>query len=184
MKDKILKLLGSGLAPSVVSSAVGCDPSYVSRLLADQDFALEVAKLRCAEVEKGILTDEKYDLLENKLLEKLENVLTFMVRPRDILEAIRVINAAKRRATPGLVAESGPSKIINLTIPIAVVAKFQLNGTGEVVEIEGRTLTNLPAATLMKSLETKKAENEQRSAPPLKLGVEQAKRAIITEDHV
>jgi len=45
-KDRILKLLGSGLGGEVVSATVGCDPSYISQLMADEEFRSRVLAMR------------------------------------------------------------------------------------------------------------------------------------------
>jgi DNA-binding CsgD family transcriptional regulator len=185
MQDKILRLLGSGLAPAVVATTVGCNPSYISQLLENESFALEVAKIRCEDIEQDLARDDKYDRLEDKLVDKLENVLAFMVKPRDILLAIQVINNAKRRSSGNSLAPNeGRAIHVHLSLPVTVVKQFQLNKENEVIEVEGRTLTNMPAANLMKSLEDKRAQNEQRSAPALKLSSKQIERAIITPDQV
>lgn len=185
LQDKILKLLGSGLAPAVVATTVGCEPSYISQLLASESFALEVAKLRCADIEEDLARDNKYDQLEDKLLEKLNNVLVFMVRPRDILQAIQVINNAKRRSLGSNQSPNeGKTVHVHLSLPVSVIQQFQLNKENEVISVEGRVLANMPAATLMKSLEDKRAQNEQKSMPTLKLSSKQAERAIITPDQV
>lgn len=184
MKDRILNLLGQGIAPVIVAQTVGCNPSYISQLLQEEEFALAVAKLRCEGIEKEVNRDNKYDALEDKLLEKLENVLPFMLKPRDILDALTRINAAKRRATVG-VSETGTGKttIINLTLPTIVVQKYQTNQNNEVIDVSGRALINLPPQTLLKSLENLEAKDA--TPPPLpKLSSEQVKRAAITEDSV
>jgi hypothetical protein len=185
VKEKILQLLGSGLAPVVVANAVGCDASYVSQLLGQEEFALEVARLRCQGVEKDLNRDNKYDTLEDKLLEKLENVLPFMMKPREILEALKVVNTAKRRAHVGQQTESGKTIHVHLQLPPSALAHFSLNHNNEVIEVAGRVLTNMPAAILMKSLEAKnEAANERERAPALKLSTKQVERAIVTPNDV
>lgn len=185
MQDKILQLLGSGLAPSVVANAVGCTPAYISQLLAQEEFALAVAELRCKGVERDVSRDNKYDALEDKLLEKLENIMPFLAKPRDVLEAIKTVNGAKRRAQVGQSVDSAKTIHVHLQLPPAALARFSFNDNKEVIEVEGRVLANMPAANLIKSLEEKKeAENDRGRSPPLKLGVKQAERSVVTVDDV
>lgn len=185
MKEKILKLLGAGIPPGLVATTVGCEPSYVSQLLGDEEFALSVAQLRCAQLEAATERDGKYDSLEDKLLEKLEDVLPFMVKPRDILDALTRINAAKRRgAQPVSGAENTKQTIINLTLPQTVVHNYITNQQGEVIEVGQRPLVNMPATDLMKSLEDRRALDEQSSRPQIKLGIKEAQRSVYTEDSV
>lgn len=182
MKDRILKMLGNGLSASVVAQAVGCDPSYISQLMQDEVFALEVAKLRCMEVEEEIARDNKYDQLEDLLLEKLENILPMLMRPRDILEALTRVNAAKRRATVGQPQDLGQkTTIVQLILPQVAISKFQLNSQGEVIEVGNRPLINLPAAELLKSL-----ENGGDNAPKTLLGpsIKKGAGTVLTEDSV
>jgi hypothetical protein len=185
MEDKILKLLGSGISPGVVATTVGCDPSYVSQLLGREDFALKVAEMRCATLEAATTRDNKYDSIEDRLLEKLEDVLPFMMKPRDILDALTKVNAAKRRgAQPLTTVDTSKQVIINLSLPVQIVKNFVQNKQGEVIEVGDRQLINMPAADLMKSLEQRRALDEQSSAPQIKLSSEQSKRSVFTEDSV
>lgn len=197
MKDKILKLLGQGLSPGVVASAVGCDASYISQLMTEDDFALEVAKLRCENLEEASTRDKKYDSIEDRLLEKLENVLPFMLKPRDILDAISRINAAKRRGANPLTNTDLHQKttIINLQLPAITLQHFTLNERHEVIEVGKRALVNMPASALMKSLEERSATSNasqktnelpdlSKQPEPLKLSTKQAARAVLSEDSV
>lgn len=154
MRERILQLLGSGLAPVVVAQTVGCDPSYISQLLSEEQFAMEVAKLRAAGLEKVTARDNKYDELEDTFLAKLEELVPFMLKPREVLDAISRLNAAKRRAQVGMAAsgEVGRTTIIQLVLPVSVVKNFELNSDGEVTKVGDRNLVNLPATTLMESL--------------------------------
>lgn len=184
-KEQVKKLLGNGLTPGLVATTVGCDPSYISQLMADETFALEVAKIRVESYESAIGRDQKYDSLEDRLIKKLEDILPLMVRPRDVLDALTRINAMKRRGT--MIAPTGDeikTQIIQLHMPLTILQQFALNGASEVVQVGDRNLTNLPAATLMKSLEEKESENASQTQPIPRLSVKQAERSIITEDSI
>ena len=80
--------------------------------------------------------DNAYDSLEDELIEKMKDCIPLMHRPMEILKAISVINAAKRRgqSTPESIIEK--QSIINLTIPVQVINKFQTNMQGQVTTIE------------------------------------------------
>jgi hypothetical protein len=186
MREKILNLLGHGHPPQVVALAVGCEPSYVSQLMSEDQFALEVAKLRCGNLEELTTRDAKYDSLEDRLLEKLDDLLPFMMKPRDVLDALTRINAAKRRGVaPVLDLAATKTTIIALQLPQVIHQHFSINGQGEVMEVGDRALVNMPAALLMKSLEARSLENAEKEQPRIpNLSSKQAERAVITVDSI
>lgn len=190
MRDQILKLLGNGLSPTLVATTVGCTPAYISQLMQEDEFALEVAKRRCANFEQAADRDAKYDKLEDALLSKLEDILHLMMKPRDILDALTRINAAKRRGTVAVPnADDVKTTIINLHLPSIALQAFQLNGQSEVVQVGERELVNMPAGALMKSLEERSAKDASLPSPREKtqlpkLDFKQTERAVITPDSV
>lgn len=151
MKDRLLALLGNGVAPSAAAAAVGCDPSYVSQLLKDTGFATKVAELRSASLVAATERDNKWDSLEDKLLAKLDDLLPFMMRPMEVVKALAAVNNAKRRGV-GADSNAQVTNIVVLQLPQVVRQRFQLNDRQEVVEVEGRTLLTIDGAQLLKGL--------------------------------
>lgn len=187
MREKILNLLGKGLTPTLVATAVGCEVSYISQLLAEEDFAMQVAQLRCMNLEAATLRDEKWDSLEDQLLAKLEDVMPFMLKPRDILDALTRVNQAKRRGATSIAQpQIAQTTIVNLQLPMVALSRFQalVNNQNEVVQVGDRPLINMPATTLMKSLEDRRAASESSSVPKIAVSSKQAARSVITEDSV
>lgn len=135
-ESRALSLLGSGIAPTTVAASLGISDSRISQLLSDEHFAAQVAELRFQSLQKHNARDSSYDSLEDDLLERLRDCLPLMHRPMEILKAIQVINAAKRRgsSTPESIIER--QQIISLTIPIQIINKFQTNMQGQVTTIE------------------------------------------------
>lgn len=134
-EDRALALLGSGISPSVVAASLGVSESRISQLLSDEQFATQVATLRYEALQKHNARDSSYDSLEDKLLEKMEDCIPLMHRPMEILKAISVINAAKRRgsSTPESILEK--KQTIQLQIPIQIINKFSTNMEGQVTSI-------------------------------------------------
>lgn len=134
-EDRALALLGSGIAPETVAASLGVSASRISQLLSDENFAARVAELRYESLAKHNQRDTSYDSLEDELIEKMRDCIPLMHRPMEILKAIAVINAAKRRgqSTPESIIEK--QSIINLTIPVQIINKFQTNMQGQVTEI-------------------------------------------------
>lgn len=159
-KEQVRELLGSGLGPETVASAVGCDVSYVSQLLADEVFAGEVSALRTVALQSYSKRDSSINAIEDKLLDKLAVMIedNAFYKPKDILHAAATVNRMVRR---GVVNTSGGAitvnNIVQLTLPQHVVRKFTTNRTNEVVEVEGQTLVTMPAHQLLRGL----AENSE-----------------------
>lgn len=134
-ESRALALLGSGISPSVVAASLGVSESRISQLLSDDSFAAQVATLRYESLQKHNARDASYDSLEDQLLEKMEDCIPLMHRPMEILKAISVINAAKRRgsSTPDSILEK--QQVIQLQIPIQIINKFTTNLEGQVTRI-------------------------------------------------
>src|SRR3989442_56905 len=98
-ESRALSLLGQGLGPEIVAAAVGASVSRISQLLSAPEFSAQVAELRYENLAKHNTRDNAYDSLEDTLIEKLKDCLPYMMRPMEILKAIQVINAAKRRGS-------------------------------------------------------------------------------------
>ena len=135
-EERALALLGSGISPVQVAASLGVTESRISQLLSEDSFASKVAELRYESLAKHNRRDASYDELEDALIEKMQDVIPLMHHPMEILKAIGVINAAKRRgqSTPESIIEK--QQIINLTIPVQVINKFQTNIQGQVTTIE------------------------------------------------
>lgn len=140
-KTKIKEMLGKGLTPSTVAMAVGVTEGYISQMLANTEFATEVANMRMVELQKHNARDATYDSLEDQLLEKLQDVLVYMTKPGEVLKALQIINGAKRRGTDTLTSQGSitNSTVINLIMPKHTVASFSTNAIGQVVEAEHET---------------------------------------------
>jgi hypothetical protein len=154
-KEQIRDLLGTGLSPSIVATAVGCSPSYISQLMAEENFAQEVAKLRMAALSANGRRDRNIDRLEDKILGKLEDAIDagMVYKHRDLLSAFNVLNKAQRRGAPPQQATVINNQVVNLNLPPRVVNKYVTNVQGEVIQIgENKTLVTMPAGNLLQKL--------------------------------
>lgn len=171
MKDRILSLLGSGLQPSLVASAVGCSPTYITQLLSDETFALDVSSLRVKDIEKLKERDNKWDNLEDLLLKKLEDLIPFMLRPREVIHALQTVNSARRRSedlTKGTPTQQITNNIVVLQLPqrtVSTFTKFELSKNNEVISIEGKSVAPLPSTSLLRELAEAKRIVETEKPP-------------------
>lgn len=152
-EERALALLGQGLGAEVVASAVGVSPSRISQLISEPEFAAKVAELRFSNLVKHNARDEKYDKLEDKLLEKMENLIPFMMKPFEVLKAISVINGAKRRGISTPEQITGQQTVIPLTLPTAILQNFsakniQVNIHNQVIKAGEQDLVTIQSSQM------------------------------------
>lgn len=153
LAERIKKLLGQNLPTSVVASAVGCDPSYVSQLLEDEEFKNEVLLARAKRAEGAIARDQLWDSVENMALDKAVQMIPLVSRPNDLVRLAAMANAAKRRSAEYSGAQETGSAVVNIVLPSIAAVHFQMNAQAQVVEVDGRSTAPLATknlATMMK----------------------------------
>lgn len=152
-EDRALSLLGQGLSPVVVASAIGVSESRISQLLSQAEFASAVAELRYKSLLSHNERDRKYDDLEDALLEKMKNILPFMVRPMEILKALTTVNAAKRRGAGSSQEAATQTTIVQLIMPSAVLNQYtaqsiQLNTHNQVIKAGDQSLVTIQSGRM------------------------------------
>jgi hypothetical protein len=155
MKDKIRSLLGLGLDNGVVASAVGVSDSYVTQLMSDDDFRNEVQELRLKNLTELTERDHKWDSLEDAFLKKLDDMVgtgLFFTRPLEVLRALQVLNAGKRRATPTERNGTAQANVVPLILPVVMAPHLTINENGQVVSVDGRTIATMPARVVNEKL--------------------------------
>jgi hypothetical protein len=147
-ESRALSLLGSGIEPVTVAASLGLTQGRISQLLSDEYFAAQVAELRYHNLAKHNERDSEYDSIEDRLLERLRDCLPLMHRPMEILRAIQVINAAKRRgsSTPQSIIEK--QSVVQLVIPVQIINKFSTNLQGQVVSVGEQNLLTIQSGAL------------------------------------
>jgi len=150
---RALELLGSGVPQEAVASALGVSASYISQLLSDADFAAAVTKLKYDALSKHTERDETYDNIEDRLLAKLDHVLPLMLRPADIVGALKMINGAKRRGTDSKESIVTQQNIVEITMPVQIVQNFTTNMNNQVIKAGEQDLVTIQSDTLLKATE-------------------------------
>lgn len=150
IEQKAITLLGAGLAPGIVAASCGVSESRISQLLSQQDFADRVIALKLQALEKVKGLDDKYDRIEEALVDKLEKNLHYMYKPEQVLRAVQVINAAKRKAPTVMSQDTLAARdaVVELTIPTTVIKQFTTNINQQVISVGGQTLVTLPSNQL------------------------------------
>lgn len=153
IEDRALVLLGAGIGGEAVANALGVTPARISQLLAEQAFSDAVSTLRYENLQKHNNRDASYDTIEDKLLAKLEGSLSFILKPRDLLQALSIVNSAKRRGQSSPDQVVNQQNIVNLILPTIIAEKFTVNIDNQVTCAGEQELHTLPASTLLKSVE-------------------------------
>lgn len=164
-ESRALELLGQGIGPEQTASAVGLSVSRISQLLSDPEFSAQVAEKRFHNLQKHNQRDDAYDTMEDKLLKKLENCLGFMHKPMEILRAIQVINAAKRRGASAPDQITQQQTVVSLTMPVTVVNQFKLDGNRQVLEAGQQTLITAQSSHLQDMLKKRKENQNVLPSP-------------------
>lgn len=162
-QERALELLGSGIGPEMVAAAIGVSVSYISQLLANVDFAAKVADKRYAHLSKYTELDNQYDSIEQKLVRKMESMVGMMFKPGEILNAIKVINAVKRRGVTSPENIHGTREVVSLTIPNVVLQSVTNNNLttnihNQVVKIGEQDLSTVQSVRMGDLLAAKKQE--------------------------
>jgi len=161
IEDRALVLLGAGIGGEAVANALGVTPARISQLLAEEAFSNAVSTLRYENLQKHNNRDASYDTIEDRLLDKLQENLGFILKPRDLLQAIATINSAKRRG------QSSPDQVVNqqnivtLVLPTIITEKFTVNINNQVTRAGEQELHTLPASALLKSVEDASSQRQK-----------------------
>lgn len=162
MRDRALELLGAGVSQEATASALGVTASYISQLMAEEEFAKQVAEMRFTQLHAHTKRDNKYDGIEDKLLDRMEQSLPLMIKPNEILRALQVVNAAKRRGSQAQELPVGQHAQVVLNMPVKLVQKFVTNIQNQVIAVEGKDLITIPPQELLKKVGVH--ENKQLTA--------------------
>jgi len=162
IEERALVLLGSGIQQESVAAALGVTPSRISQLMADKDFADAVTELRFQALQSHNERDNKYDKLEDRLLDSLGNKLPLMMKPAEILKAIQIINGAKRRGQSSPEQVTNQQNIVNILLPEKVAVQFTTNVNNQVIKAGEKELMTMPSSQLLN-----KVEETQALPPPV-----------------
>lgn len=185
VKERALELLGNGCNAAQTAAALGVTDAYISQLLAEEDFAQAVANGRAALVEKELGRDKQWNTLEDKILEKMHDLINYVQKPGELIRMAAIANAAKRRAA-GLLTQDGASdtktQIIVLQLPAVIEQKYAVNVQGEVVEVNGRPLATINSHLLLKEVQEVSKQAIEAEAKRLEAGKEKKLNEITIDE--
>lgn len=159
------KLLARGASRTDAATALGITPSAVTQLKQAHPTPEQEAQLA-----RSSALDEKYDEIEDMLLTQLKRTVPALLRPGEIARTLQIINSAKRRGVAAS-AETAPTHILSLNLPVAIQNRFVLNSSNQVVSAGAQDLVTIPSASVPKLLEAK--HDKKLSIPPTGNAIEE-----------
>lgn len=161
-QERGIRLLGSGLGPTDVATALGCDPSLISQWLMNDDIRARVLALRVENLQAQTLRDRKIDSIEDSLLEKLQEGIQWITKPRDILAAFQILNNAKRRGAQTTGQINLTQNIVSINLPPVAKQHYfpKLNSQGEVVQVGDQVTVTASLQQLMQNRVRKQLAQE------------------------
>lgn len=182
--DRLANLLAGGMQPSIAALTVNVSPSYVSQLLADEDFKATLLELKesfnqqlldpSATHTKEKETEYYMDSLagaEQLILSKLvERVNSGLMEDRTLLASLREIglrrdslekNALLKKGLAGAGLPNGENasiRVIELSIPTSCIPNMALGANNEIISIDGRSTVPMSINTLQKIVEGESRE--------------------------
>lgn len=160
-----LELLGANVPQVQVASALGITESAVSQMMANSEFAAKVQKIRFDNARKFNERDNKYEQLEDAMLQKLSDSLPFFSKPHEIIQGLKAVNGAVRRGQASMDNQQMNKPVVQLNLPVAIIQKIVVSGRNEVVkagEVELVTIDNkqLEMLAAQRQPEIKELPNE------------------------
>lgn len=155
-ESRALALLGQGLGPETVASAIGVSVSRISQLLSETEFAASVADLRFKNLSKHNERDNEYDRLEDELISKMRDLMPFMVRPMEVARVLQIINAAKRRGSSTPESITNQQTVVQLNMPVSIYQKFTVNANNQVIQAGQQQLITVQSGNMSKLLTASK----------------------------
>lgn len=156
---RILEMLGNGLSPAIVATALGVSESLVSQLLGEESFSRQVTNLRFVNLQASTVRDRSYDSIEDKLLDKLKDLLPMMYKPMDVLRAITVVNGAKRRGSSIQENTVVHNTVVQLTLPVNIMNNFTKTADGHIVSTGDQDLVTIQSGQQLMNLLASSAKN-------------------------
>jgi DNA-binding HxlR family transcriptional regulator len=91
-EERAIALLGANHSIDTVASATGVSASRISQLMSQEGFKEKVLSLRVKSLQENNARDAKYDQLEDKVLDKIADMLPLVHRPMELSKLLQTFN--------------------------------------------------------------------------------------------
>lgn len=152
-KAQACMLLGKNVSESQAADILGVSPGLISQYKEDSNFLEQVRLMQLESSLAASIRDEKIDELEDALLDRTKQILPFITKPMEVVGVLRTINSLQRRGTQAAqsaFANQQPN-VATLTLPAFISnteVTIRFNTNNEVIEVNDRPLTTMPAAAV------------------------------------
>lgn len=146
MQERIINYLGAGISAEKVASAVGCEPSYISQMLANEDIARAVSAKKLGELSAITERDRKLDGLEDTLIAKAELALSSpfaCVKPMEAIRALHTINSLKRRGDAINQHVNTGAVTVKISLPQITMLQFTVDVNNQVIKADDTSLVTI-----------------------------------------
>lgn len=170
---KILNWMQKGLNQTQAAQAVGVDVSYAHQLSKEESFKQQIKEALKLDFEKTIEIERNYREIEHQLTQDIKDLLPMEPSLTAKLAALRIITAAKPKASAVGAPEGSNSdtKSVTLVLPNVIIQNFTMNPNSEVVSVGDRNLTTIGSATIdglaKRVLEEELIENQNMPIPKI-----------------
>lgn len=148
-----------------VAMACGVTESYISQLLSDEGIEEQVSTMRvqkaAAYVEHDTALDSDEEVARQLVRRNLDHGF---LKPMEALKHFQILNAARRKSDSHGNAQVPTSTVVQLNLPPSAAVQFKLTMDRQVIEIDGRSMTTMPAQQVTKLLREKKAQEMLQTA--------------------
>lgn len=173
--ERIARLLSKGIKPGIVSKMVGCSPSYVSNLIADEDFRLVVSDLQAedsesksTEAEETAVLKDRYSALEHRVLDALEDKIAFF-GDRELIALMDRIGARREKLAPPVAltteiahldSHGNPTKLVRISVPSICAPELTIGSNNEIIAIGSRSVSPMATTQIRELLEAHTTSKE------------------------
>lgn len=158
--EQALKMLGTGLKPSIVATALSVSPGYISQLMSDEKFAKAVTERKIVALTRNNEHDDNLHAVEEMALRKLKTSLEFTNKPMEVARIFSIVNNAKRRGAGNLddATQEDGRATVTLTLPAAARIKLglqvEVNDKNQVTTVGNQQLGAIEPKHLMEVYRT------------------------------
>ena len=172
MQERIINYLGAGISAEKVASAVGCDPSYISQLLANDEIAQAVSSIKMGTLTAVAERDRRLDALEDRLISKAETALDnafACVKPMEAIRALHTINSLKRRGDSINQHVNTGAVTVKISLPKITMMQFTVDINNQVIKADDTSLVTIASGQVQGLASTINEDESYRQVDKRKL---------------
>ena len=155
VEDRAVALMGSGVSAEQAALALGVTPARISQLMAQPEFSSAVAEARYKNVAQHNDRDQKYNNIEDTIVDKLEETVHLIQKPAELLRAAQVVSNIKRRGSNSHDSVGGSQNLVQIILPDVVAKDFtlQIDINNQVKSAGDQDLLTINSATLLNQVQ-------------------------------